>query len=81
MLREGLLSSVQPGGLNYSAVFSDSQLPEEFRGRELVVDGFGDFLPAHSPLYFINSASGGRWTKVELCMVFVVSLYFIWCSL
>lgn len=61
----GLLSLVQPEPLNYSSVFEDERLPERFRnGRMLVLDEYGDLVSAKSPLYFINMASGGKWTKI-----------------
>ncbi|XP_070192200.1 uncharacterized protein [Littorina saxatilis] len=69
-VNEGLLKLVQPQALNYSLVFSEDRLPREFveKGRMLVPDEFRDFVPASSPLYFINSASLSQWTKIgEYC--------------
>ena len=61
----GVLSLVRPRALNLSLHFSPQRLPRLYAaGRMLVPDEFGDFLPANSPLYFINSAANGRWTKV-----------------
>lgn len=61
----GVLSLVRPQVLNFSLHFSPQRLPRLYAaGRMLVPDEFGDFLPANSPLYFINSAANGRWTKV-----------------
>ncbi|XP_076469617.1 uncharacterized protein LOC143299956 [Babylonia areolata] len=65
VLKNGLLSLVQPQAMNYSHYFSPEQLPSYFRqDRFLVPDRFGDFMPANSPLYFINIASRGQWIKI-----------------
>lgn len=64
-LEAGLLSVVQPQPLNFSSLFTQQRLPRAFAAdRMLVPDEFGDFVPANSPLYFINAAAGDQWTKV-----------------
>ena len=77
-VNDGILPDYRPGPIRYSD-FERGLVPDVFvkNMRELVVADDGDLFVANTPLYDINLAANGRFTKVYLYLDIALKLVFL----